>query len=174
VVRGFAIRRCERIHRAFSRLVLTGNREFESISLQRRVHREPDFRERSPSMPVGIPLLYARRLIFRLGFRILSRPVPEHRHRPAAPRVSLFWNSGVANGALVVREVLPPTTRERVCRCSDPTPLISRSTAEISSMRRTASVASGTCLRSASTKNLRRPWAQHAASVIRPGRRLAS
>src|SRR5882672_523216 len=34
------------------------------------------------------------------------------------------------------------------CRCSDPTPLISRSTAKISSMRRTASIASGTCLRS--------------------------
>src|SRR5712672_3399589 len=35
VVRGFAIRRCERIHRAFSWLVLTGDRGFESISLQR-------------------------------------------------------------------------------------------------------------------------------------------
>jgi hypothetical protein len=43
VVRGFAIRRCERIHRAFSWLVLTGDRGFESISLQRRVSCEPDF-----------------------------------------------------------------------------------------------------------------------------------
>jgi hypothetical protein len=36
----------------------SGDRGFESISLQRRVHREPDFQERIPSMPVGIPLLY--------------------------------------------------------------------------------------------------------------------
>src|SRR5712671_6256583 len=60
------------------------------------------------------------------------------------------------------------------CRCSDPTPWISRSTAKISSMRRTASIASGACLRSASTKNLRRPWVQHAASVMGRGLRRAS
>ena len=53
VVRGFAIRRCERIHRAFSWLVLTGDRGFESISLQRGVWCEPDFRGRIPSMTVG-------------------------------------------------------------------------------------------------------------------------
>src|SRR5258708_13383328 len=41
VVRGFAIRRCERIHRAFSWLVLTGDRGFESVSLQRGVMSEP-------------------------------------------------------------------------------------------------------------------------------------
>src|SRR5882757_6540814 len=49
VVRGFAIRRCERIHRAFSSLVLTGDRGFESISLHRRVCCEPDFRGPFPS-----------------------------------------------------------------------------------------------------------------------------
>jgi hypothetical protein len=37
------------------------------------------------------------------------------------------------------------------CFRIDAAPLISRSTAKISSMRRTASIASGTCLRSAST-----------------------
>jgi hypothetical protein len=58
------------------------------------------------------------------------------------------------------------------CRCSDPAPLISRSTAKISSMRRTASIASGTCLKSASTKNLRRPWPQHAAFSDRAGSSL--
>jgi hypothetical protein len=43
VVRDFAIRRCERIYRAFSWLVLTGDRGFESISLHRGVICEPDF-----------------------------------------------------------------------------------------------------------------------------------
>src|SRR5258708_32285010 len=51
-------------------------------------------------------------------------------------------------------------------RCSAATPLISRSIAKTSSMRRTAPTASGDLPRSASTKNLRRPWLQQAASVI--------
>ena len=50
-------------------------------------------------------------------------------------------------------------------------PLISRSIAKIASIRRTASSASGALATSASTKNLRRPWLQHAASVIGPGLR---
>ncbi len=53
-------------------------------------------------------------------------------------------------------------------------PLIVRSMAKSSSMRRTASTASGAFLRSANSKNLRRPWLQHAASVIGPGLRLPS
>ena len=61
-------------------------------------------------------------------------------------------------------------------------PLISRSMSKITSMRLTASRAKGAiavCLpsallralaaMSASTKNLRLPWLQHAASMIRPG-----
>ena len=47
-------------------------------------------------------------------------------------------------------------------------PLIVRSIAKSSSMRRTAATASGALRRSASSKNLRRPWLQHAASVIGP------
>src|SRR5271169_1440331 len=68
--------------------------------------------------------------------------------------------------------------RKRVLRtatlCSAERPLISRSIAKIGSMRRTASAASGDLPASAKTKNLRQLCAQHAASVIGPGRRLAS
>src|SRR5216684_4292677 len=49
-----------------------------------------------------------------------------------------------------------------------------RSIAKISSMYRTASIASGAFLRSASSKNLRRPWLQQDASMIGAGRRFAS
>src|SRR5882757_6035791 len=40
---------CEAFTAPFSRLVLTRNRGFESISLQRRVSSEPDFLEERPS-----------------------------------------------------------------------------------------------------------------------------
>jgi hypothetical protein len=53
-------------------------------------------------------------------------------------------------------------------------PLMARSAAKIASMRRTASAASGARATSASLNSLRRPCAQHAASVIGPGLRSAA
>ena len=52
--------------------------------------------------------------------------------------------------------------------------LMSRSMANMTSMRSTASAAVGALVSQARSKNLRRPWAQHAASMIGPGVRLAS
>jgi hypothetical protein len=51
---------------------------------------------------------------------------------------------------------------------------MARSAAKIASMRRTASAASGARATSASLNSLRRPCAQHAASVIGPGLRSAA
>src|SRR4051794_13821157 len=53
-------------------------------------------------------------------------------------------------------------------------PLISRSMANRTSMRSTAAAAIGALLRRARSKNLRRPCAQQAASMMGPGLRLAS
>jgi hypothetical protein len=53
-------------------------------------------------------------------------------------------------------------------------PLISRSMANSASMRSTASMAIGALFSRARSKNLRRACAQHAASTIGPGFRLAS
>ena len=58
------------------------------------------------------------------------------------------------------------------CRSAAGWPLILRSMAKMSSIRRTASTASGALRRSACSKKWRRPWLQHAASVIGPGLRL--
>ncbi len=70
VVRGFAIRRCERIHRAFSWLVLTGDRGFESISLQRGVRCE-----------FGLA---------RLGTRPLTDAEYDHERAVASPRRPIY------------------------------------------------------------------------------------
>lgn len=72
--------------------------------------------------------------------------------------------------------------RRSASRFSAETPLISRSMSKMASMRLTASSAIGEigaaflsrlalAAMSASSKNLRRPWLQHSASTIGPGRR---
>jgi len=62
-------------------------------------------------------------------------------------------------------------TRIRSCGAA---PLISRSMANSASMRSTASIAIGAWFSRAKSKNLRRACAQHAASTMGPGLRVAS
>jgi hypothetical protein len=77
-------------------------------------------------------------------------------------------------------QVPSASTRGRLRSCltflrsTGDSPLISRSMANSASMRATASIAIGALLSRARSKNLRRAWAQHAASTIGLGLRAVS